>query len=92
MSFNNNGGEFCSSKFDTFFVDHGIHKIKVVPFTPQENGATKRLNQTILERAHCILSNFGLGKEFWAKTCNTVVYLINQALSSSLDFDIPKEK
>lgn len=39
----NNSGEFCSLKFDN------IRRIKIVPFTPQENNATERLNKTILE-------------------------------------------
>lgn len=86
-----NGGEFCSSEFDSFCADNGIHRIKVVPFTPQDNGAAERLNRTILERARCMLSNAGLGKEFWAEACNTAVYLINRAPSSRLNFDIPEE-
>lgn len=62
-----NGGEFCSLEFDNFCENHGIWKIKVVPYTPQENGAIERLNQTILERAQCMLSNAGLRKEFWVE-------------------------
>lgn len=46
-----NGGEFFSSEFDSFCADNGIRRIKVVPFTPQENGATERLNRMILEKA-----------------------------------------
>lgn len=87
-----NGGEFCSLKFDNFCADNGIRRIKTVPFTPQKNGGAERLNQTILERARCMLSNAGLGKEFWAEACNTTVYLINRAPSSRLDFDIPEER
>jgi transposase InsO family protein len=45
-----NGGEFCLLEFDNFCADHGIRRIKVVPFTPQENGAAERLNRTILEK------------------------------------------
>lgn len=59
-----NGGEFFSSEFDQFCADHGIQRIKIVLYTPQENGAAERLNQTILERAQCMLSNAGLEKEF----------------------------
>ena len=76
-----NGGEFFSLEFDNFCADHGIRRIKTVPYTPQENGAAERLYRTILERAPCMLSNAGLGKEFWAEACNTTVYLINRAPS-----------
>ena len=65
--------------------------MKVVPFTPQENGAVERLNRTILERAWCMLSNAGLGKEFWAEACNTAVYLINRS-PTRLNFRIPEEE
>ena len=59
-----NGGKFCSLEFDKFCVDHGIRRVKVVPFTPQENGAAERLNRTILEKVRCMLSNTELGKKF----------------------------
>ena len=34
----NNGGEYCSKEFDKYCSEHGIHKEKTVPRTPQENG------------------------------------------------------
>lgn len=49
------------------------------------------MKRTILERVRCMLSNAGLSKEFWAKTVNTIVNLINRSSSSILDFDIPEE-
>lgn len=39
-----------------------------------------------------MLSNAGLGKEFWAEAYNTIVYLINKSPSSRLDFGIPEEE
>lgn len=72
-----NGGEFCLLEFDNYCADNGIRRVKVVPYNPQENRAAERLNRTILEKARCMLSNAGLGKEFWAEACNTTVYLIN---------------
>lgn len=87
-----NGGEFCSLEFDNFCADHGIQRVKVVPFTPRENRAVERLNRTILEKVRCMQSNASLGKEFWAKPCNTTVYLINQSPSSRLDFGILEEE
>ncbi|XP_059071644.1 uncharacterized protein LOC131868740 [Cryptomeria japonica] len=59
-----NRGEFCSSEFDSFCADNSIRRIKVIPFTRQENGAVKRLNRMKLKKARCMLSNAGLGKEF----------------------------
>ena len=45
-----NGGEFYLLEFDKFCADHRIRQVKVVPYTPQENGAVERLNRTILEK------------------------------------------
>lgn len=87
-----NGGEFCSLEFDNFCADNGIRRVKVVPYTPQENGAVERLNRTIMEKVQCMLSNAGLEKEFWAEACNTIVYLINRSPSSRLNFRIPEEE
>lgn len=39
-----------------------------------------------------MLSNGGLGKEFWEKSCNTTIYLINRSPSSHLDFGILEEE
>ena len=60
----NNGGWFFSLEFDNYCADNGIRRVKVVPYTPQENGAMKRLNRTVLVKSRCMLSNVGLGKEF----------------------------
>ena len=87
-----NGGEFFSLEFHNFCANHGIRWVKFVSFTPQENGATKRLNWTILEKVHCILSNASLGKEFWVEAYNTSIYLINRSPSSHLDFGIMEEE
>jgi transposase InsO family protein len=47
----NNGGEYCSKEFDDYYSYHGIRREKTIPRTPQENGVSKRMNGTIMERA-----------------------------------------
>ena len=49
-----NGGEYCSKEFDRYCSEHGIHREKIVPRTPQENGVSERMNRTIMERARCM--------------------------------------
>lgn len=72
------GRVFFSLEFDSFCADNGIHRIKIIPFTLYENGAVERMNREILEKAHCILSHVGLGKDFWGRGINnTTIYLIN---------------
>ena len=33
-----NGGEYWSKEFDRYCSENGIHRDKIVPGTPQENG------------------------------------------------------
>ena len=59
-----NGLEFCSSEFDQFCKDEGIARHHTVRHTPQQNGVAERMNQTLLERARCMLSNAKLDRRF----------------------------
>jgi hypothetical protein len=34
------------------------------PYTPQQNGVEERMNMMLMEKARCMLSGAGLGKEF----------------------------
>ena len=43
-----NPSEYFSLEFDSFCANHGIRRIKTVPYTPQENGAAERLNSTFI--------------------------------------------
>jgi len=43
------------------------------------------MNQTLLERAWCILSNIGLTRTFWAEAVNTTCYLINRGPHTSIN-------
>jgi transposase InsO family protein len=55
-----NGLEFCETDFNEFRTEHGIARHKTLVGKPQQNGVAERINRTLLERAHCILSNAGL--------------------------------
>ncbi|KAH9294543.1 hypothetical protein KI387_040253, partial [Taxus chinensis] len=46
-----NGGEYCSNEFNDYCSKNGIHRKKMVPGTPQQNGVSERMNKTIMERA-----------------------------------------
>src|SRR5690606_38916037 len=60
----NNGLKLCSSEFNQFCKDAGIARHHTIRYTPQQNGVAERMNQTLLERARCMLSNAGLEKRF----------------------------
>ena len=59
-----NGLEFCSSEFDEFYKDQGVARHHTVRSTPQQNGVAEQMNQTLLEKAQCMLSNAGLARRF----------------------------
>jgi len=45
---------------------------KVLYVTPADYS-----NRNLLERAHCMLSNVGLSKDFWVEAINPYCYLVN---------------
>ena len=80
-----NGGEYCSNDFDSYYSHNGIRREKTVPGTPQENGVSERMNKTIMERERCMRLHAGLPLQFWEDVVDTIVYLINRGPSSTLD-------
>jgi transposase InsO family protein len=86
-----NGGEFTYGPFMKFCEDEGIARHFTVRNTPQQNGVAERMNRTLLERARCMLSNAGLGREFWAEAVNTACYLVNRSPSTAIDCKTPHE-
>ena len=86
-----NGLEFCSSEFDEFCHSEGIARHHTVKDTPQQNGVAERLNQTLLERARCMLSNAGLARRFWVEAIHTACYLINRGPHTGIHLKTPCE-
>ena len=61
-----NGTEYTKGDFKEFCDQEGIVRHWTVKDTPQQNGVAEKLNRTLLEKARCMRSNSGLGKEWWA--------------------------
>ena len=49
------------------------------------------MNRTLLEKVRCMLSNAGLGKQFWAKAVMYASHLINRLPSGALNGKTPLE-
>lgn len=70
-----NGGEYCSNKFDDFCKKCGIARKKTIPFTPQQNGFAERLNRSLMEMARVCLvvldwyKNYGQKQWIQHATC-----------------------
>jgi transposase InsO family protein len=74
-----NGGEYTSYAFKRFCVEVGIKRELTVPYTPQQNGISKRKNRAIVGAAKAMLHDQNLPKFLWAEACNTAVYLQNRS-------------
>ena len=73
-----NGGEYYSKEFDSYYSHNGIHGEKTVLGIPQENGVSERMSRTIMEHARCMRLHVGFPLQFWADAINTAIYLINK--------------
>lgn len=86
-----NGGEYCSKAFDNYCSKYGIRIENTVPETLHENGASERMNMTIMERSRYMRLHARVPLQFWEYVVDTVVYLINKRPSSSLEGGSPEE-
>ncbi|GKA49252.1 retrovirus-related pol polyprotein from transposon TNT 1-94 [Tanacetum coccineum] len=87
-----NGGEYKNDLCTKFCEDEGIVRHFTVKHTPQQNGVAERMNRTLLEKVRCMLSNAGLGKEFWAEAVTYACHLINLLPSTAIDGKTPFER
>jgi len=46
----NNGGKYCSNKFEKLCKKYGIVRQKTTPYTHQHNGVAERLNIYLMEK------------------------------------------
>jgi transposase InsO family protein len=73
-----NDGDFFENEFEEFCKKCSIERNNITPYTPQQNGFVEKMNRTMMEKARCILSGVGLGKELWEKAVNTTCYMVNR--------------
>ena len=86
-----NGTEYRNDQFSIFCKKEGISRYFTVRDTPQQNGVAERMNRTLLEKVRCMLSNAGLGKQFWAEAVMYASHLINRLPSAALNGKTPLE-
>ncbi|XP_057996507.1 uncharacterized protein LOC131175847 [Hevea brasiliensis] len=86
-----NGKEYTFVEFEKFCEEAGIVYHLTVPYSPQQNGVSKRKNRTIVEMARCMLKEKELPKEFWAEAIYTTTYLLNRLPTRSVDRMTPIE-
>ncbi|KAG8502566.1 hypothetical protein CXB51_001088 [Gossypium anomalum] len=86
-----NGGEYKSDPFFDVCQEYGIVRHFTVRDTPQQNRVAEHMNRTLLEKVRCMLSNAGLGKQFWVEAVTYAGHLVNRLPSSALERKTPME-
>ncbi|UYV61701.1 hypothetical protein LAZ67_1005991, partial [Cordylochernes scorpioides] len=71
--------------------DITFKKTIVCSKNPQQNGVSKRMNQTLLSTARCLLTESGMPITFWGDAIHTACYLRNKSSSEAIDNKIPEE-
>lgn len=54
-----NGGEYINKNFSGYLKREGIVHQSTVPYCPQQNGVSERLNRVLLDKVRCMLSESG---------------------------------
>ncbi|GFW62946.1 copia protein [Trichonephila clavipes] len=62
--------------------ERGIKHEKTNIYTPQQNGASERLNRTVIDGARTVLSESGLDKSFWPEAVLYFVHVWNRLCHS----------
>jgi transposase InsO family protein len=72
------GGEYFSSEFSEFCMEHGIIHERTPPYSPQSNRIAERKNHTLTELVNVMLDIAGLSKEWWGDTILTACHVLNR--------------
>jgi hypothetical protein len=71
-------GEYFSSEFTEFCVEHSIIHERTPQYSPQSNGITKLKNRTLTKLVNAMLGTAGLSKEWWGETILTACHVLNR--------------
>jgi transposase InsO family protein len=72
------GGEYFSSVFDEFCVEHDIIHERTPPFSPQSNGIAERKIRTLTDLVNAMLSTTGLSKAWWGEAIFSACHVLNR--------------
>src|SRR5687767_6980097 len=86
-----NGREYDNEKLQTDFQQNGIIFEPYTLYTQHQNGASKRMIQTLTSIARTMLHEAGLDEEMWPEVLRTATYIRNRALTAAVDSKTPYE-
>lgn len=76
---------------NTLLLQRGILMETTAPHTQEQNGATERLNQTLMRKCRALLYHSNLSNEWWGHAVHTAVYLYNRTIHSNHSHQSPFE-
>lgn len=74
-----NGGEFTSGEFKSFYTEVGVKRELSTPYNPQHNGVAERKNQTIMEAVKAMIHDQDLPMNLWVEATRIAVYMQNKS-------------
>lgn len=86
-----NGGQYLSRGFTSFFNEFGIIHQTTYPGTPEQNGIAERKTCNFLEITRALMFTMNVPKTFWSEAVQTVAFLMNRITSRVLKFKTPLE-
>ncbi|GKB10185.1 retrotransposon protein, putative, ty1-copia subclass [Tanacetum coccineum] len=81
----NRGGEYMSQEFLDHLKEHGIIAHRTPPYTPQNNGVSKKRNQTLLDMVRSMMSQTTLPKSFWDYALEIVARILNMVPTKKVE-------
>uniref|UniRef100_H3GB33 Integrase catalytic domain-containing protein n=1 Tax=Phytophthora ramorum TaxID=164328 RepID=H3GB33_PHYRM len=72
-----NGGEYRNAIMDALCDAKTIKQEFTVPYNPQQNGMSERMNRTLVEMTRCMLKESGLDKSYWCEAIMTATDIRN---------------
>ncbi|CAL2227459.1 unnamed protein product [Prunus armeniaca] len=86
-----NGGEYVNNTLESFFCTQDIIHQMTTPFTPHQNGVSKRKNQQLLEVARSLILDMSVPYHIWGHAVLSAAYLINRTPNWVLEFKTPHD-
>lgn len=79
-----NGGEYTCKEMQTFCKRKGIKMEFTVPYCPEQNGTSERMNRTLVEKARSMVFDSGISRKFWGEAVQTAAFLANRSPASAI--------
>ncbi|GJY65103.1 retrotransposon protein, putative, ty1-copia subclass [Tanacetum coccineum] len=79
------GGEYISQEFKDYLKACGIVQQLKPPYTPQQNGVSKKRNRTLLDMVRSMMNLTTLPLSFWDYALETATHILNMVPTKKVD-------